>query len=516
MTGRQWGRVVGLAWVVLVGGLALSPALLNPWSDSSAYAYVAQVIRDGGLPYRDAWDHKPPLIYALDALSFSVFGENRWAVWALERVLVFVTGLLLYGLLRAMGLRTRLAGAGTLGAVLLLCRSLWVGLNTPEMAALPFQVITLWAGLRLLRDPRDRWALIAGGAAGLALLGKQTTCGAVVAFVPAVALAQRGWLRQHVRPVIVLLASVGIAPGIAALYLAARGGLPDAVEAILVYNRYHLHSFSVSGWVRSTTDSQAVLALYGPLAYFALVGVLFRRLAPAGGTFVLWLALTCGADFALTNSSARGYPHYFLTPLAAFVPLALVGLAWWLDQDWLRSPRGLRRATWAYLALLVLVPPILELAQAVAVSGGHLWGSPRRSTVAAYVRDHTRPGDFVLNWGHANDVNFGADRRSPSHYFYSLPLVMEGFATPARVRAFVDEVQAHPPVLIVDASYYELSLVPPLDPDRLADWIAQGGRPTFPDLTPLYRFVAAHCAVETSFDFVTFYRCTYLEPVMHF
>lgn len=495
---------MGLGIVVIAAGLAMSPALLNPWSDSSAYAYIAQVIRDGGLPYRDAWDHKPPLIYALDALSFTLFGENRWALWGLERITVFVTALLLYRLLRAMGLRTRLAGAGGIGFVLLVCRTAWVGLNTPEMVALPFQIITLGAGLRLLHDPRNRWALIAGLSAGVALLGKQTTFGAVLMFVPAVGIAQRGWLRQHARQVIVMAASSLIAPGIVAVYLGLRGGLPEAIQAVLIYNRYHVDGFDGRAWLRSTLDSKVVIEIYGPLAYFAFTGVLYRRSAGSGETFVLWLALTCAADFVVTNVSGRGYAHYFLTPLAAFVPLVLVGLAWWLDQDWVR---GFRRATWAYLALVVIVPSILELVLALSVSEGKLWGAPRRSSVAAYVRDHTRPGDRVLNWGHANDVNFGSDRRSPSRYFYSLPLVLDGFATPRRVQAFLDELQANRPVLIVDASFYELSLVPPLDPARLAAWVAEGGQPNFPDLTRLYAFVAEHCAVETEFDKVTFYRC---------
>jgi hypothetical protein len=39
--------------------------------DSSLFLYVAQRIQDGGLPYRDVWDHKPPLIYYFGVIGLA-------------------------------------------------------------------------------------------------------------------------------------------------------------------------------------------------------------------------------------------------------------------------------------------------------------------------------------------------------------------------------------------------------------------------------------------------------------
>ena len=36
-------------------------------ADQALYAYVGEQIRAGGLPYRDAWDQKPPAIHFLYA-----------------------------------------------------------------------------------------------------------------------------------------------------------------------------------------------------------------------------------------------------------------------------------------------------------------------------------------------------------------------------------------------------------------------------------------------------------------
>ena len=55
------------------------PSLVQPMgADQSLYAYVGDRIRAGGLPYRDAWDQKPPAIHFLYAgLRARVAGRRR-------------------------------------------------------------------------------------------------------------------------------------------------------------------------------------------------------------------------------------------------------------------------------------------------------------------------------------------------------------------------------------------------------------------------------------------------------
>lgn len=54
------------SWV-LIGALCLLrlPAVVQPLGpDQGIYAYVGQTIIEGGLPYRDARDQKPPGLHA--------------------------------------------------------------------------------------------------------------------------------------------------------------------------------------------------------------------------------------------------------------------------------------------------------------------------------------------------------------------------------------------------------------------------------------------------------------------
>lgn len=76
--------------VVLVALVAIAIHLPNlptgkaPQEDAGVFLYAAQVLLDGDLPYRDVWDHKPPLIYVLDALGLLLGGGSPLGVWALQ------------------------------------------------------------------------------------------------------------------------------------------------------------------------------------------------------------------------------------------------------------------------------------------------------------------------------------------------------------------------------------------------------------------------------------------------
>src|SRR5688500_3169441 len=65
--------------------------------DEGAYGTIAQQMLNGALPYRDLFDHKPPLVYVWYAACFLLFGENivapriaAAAVWSATTFLVFL------------------------------------------------------------------------------------------------------------------------------------------------------------------------------------------------------------------------------------------------------------------------------------------------------------------------------------------------------------------------------------------------------------------------------------------
>jgi hypothetical protein len=88
----------GLLFIVL-GSIALnflnSPIAELFFDDKEIFRYVGLVIYKGGVPYRDVFDHKPPLIYFFNA--FNWYG-SPWIPWLLDTLLVLFATILFYWL----------------------------------------------------------------------------------------------------------------------------------------------------------------------------------------------------------------------------------------------------------------------------------------------------------------------------------------------------------------------------------------------------------------------------------
>ncbi len=114
-------RIALIAAICAIPVVLYLPFLAEPFMrDEGFYAAVAQQLLDGGIPYRDAFDNKPPLVFAWYALSFLMFGEHIWAprllvslLLAATTLLVYLQGRLLFG--RPAGLLAALAFALSIG-----------------------------------------------------------------------------------------------------------------------------------------------------------------------------------------------------------------------------------------------------------------------------------------------------------------------------------------------------------------------------------------------------------------
>jgi 4-amino-4-deoxy-L-arabinose transferase-like glycosyltransferase len=53
-----------------------------------------------GIRYLDVWDHKPPVIFLINALGLLIGGGSRWGVWLVELGLLFLAALLGFKLIK--------------------------------------------------------------------------------------------------------------------------------------------------------------------------------------------------------------------------------------------------------------------------------------------------------------------------------------------------------------------------------------------------------------------------------
>jgi len=147
-----------------------------PSRDSGVFLYVGWRLLNGEVPYRDVWDHKPPLIYFIDALGIALTPDSLWGIWLLRFIFGFFTLFFLYKLLdQQFSIYAAIAGSVTLTSGLL---TILEKGNVTEEYALLFQVLCVWLFLDAWkRDFPLRSSFWIGVLGGFAFNFKQTTIG---------------------------------------------------------------------------------------------------------------------------------------------------------------------------------------------------------------------------------------------------------------------------------------------------------------------------------------------------
>ena len=466
-----------LVLVSLAVVLPNHPAGRDPAEDSGVFFYAAQRLLDGGAPYRDIWDHKPPGVYFVDAIGIALARET--GVWLVQLAFLIAAALLGYSMLRReFGVSAALVGSlAWLVALPRLVLADAAQTSFVEFYALPFQ----FGALLLYRAPITRSRAVGIGAlGGAAVLFKPTLVGIVVAIGLVTLLRGR---RAALTPLVLVALGALVPLAIVAAWAVAHGVLGEMFDQAVVYNRAYAGFAPLSDRIDAVLSGLR-LTLPSGLAVIAVSAWLYavarRRFAPA----LLAVSLVALPLELLLSTWGRGYHYYFIP----WLPSMAILTAFAASEVQRLVPTRLARPSLAAAVLLMSAQPSLlvsRLAQTTA--------DGRVRSAAAYVAANTRPQETVLIWGSHAEVLFLADRRSPTRYVYQYAaLSTRGYATTARVEELLADLQRARPALIVDASL-DSFVTPPLDLTGLRAWVSPEPQyAPLPELSLVVEFVAAN------------------------
>lgn len=487
---------MGLAWlawlpvlVLLAAGgalmLTVSPLVrIVPGRDSGVFLYVASVILDGGLPYRDVWDHKPPGIYYLNVLGLILGGHSLWGIWIIQTLFVATAIVLGFALMKkALGIVPSLFGSvawiSTLGLLLI-----WD--NYPEEYALPLQFASLYfyyQAERSQQSSRGRALAMAsiGILAAACFLLKPTLIGTQLAI--ALLLVYRSHFAKR-RPARILHDLGAVCLGILLVlapvtaYFSAQGALGEAVDAIFRYGVLYSAAPVVDRLLSVISGLGGLPALSGAPA-LALIAwaricrhtvqrcgrLLTPDLLPPINANMSNISSTCQSrdgpeilstlalitlpiEFLLVAISGRSYGYYY----TAWLPI--IGVLCALFAYELIGACTDRVARAGVGCLCALLPVMIGVPAAAVVNrlNTPMWTAMTRAEAIHYIAANTSATDSVLIWGAEPGVNFAAERRSPTRFVYQYPLYTRGYADASIVKRFLREIDADPPSLIIDAS----------------------------------------------------------------
>ncbi len=442
--------VAALAFVLL----RLPYATLPLERDEGEYAYVAQRMLAGDVPYRDAFDQKPPGIFAVYALALGLFGESEGAIRGSLYAWTAATAVALHFAARALAGPLAAAFAVLVFAVSSTDPRMMANVaNTEHFVLLPM-VLSLGCLLRALRDGRTRWWLACGALAGTACCFKQ------VAAVHAAYLGVAAVLVLARRPrggTLAVRALAGMGAGALAVLLpvalvfAARGALEPFLDAVIRHNIVYAGEVSwEQGWFQLRVAAGRLAPGLGVLALLAAAGAAL----PGRGRALL-------AGFAVASLAAVSIglyfrPHYFVLALPALAVLSGVALAA-AARPLLRRRAPLAAAGVAALCLLVLAPPVLAnrtflTAPSQDALAREIWGDnpfPEARRIGRYIGRTSAPEDTVYVVGSEPEIFFYAGRESATRYIYFYPLLSPFADARPRQEEALAEVAERRPLYVV-------------------------------------------------------------------
>lgn len=472
---RLWvlplGMAAAFAWHLALRAHGADLPLL---SDEGEYAYAARVWSEGGLPYRDVFNQKPPMtlaIYRLSAaLSPSPAAPRRAA--ALAVVLTALALLLLSP--KRWSPAARLAGP----LAYFVLSTMPVGdfgfaANT-EVFAAAFTAWAVWAASR----GTWRFAALSGLLAGAALMTKQTAVWPVLA--AGVLAVWRGGRRWEPRAAGAFAAGAAAMPAFWLAYFWARGGLGFFWDCVVAGNMRYA---SLADWSAAVEQARFFAVDLAPaflkgswpawaLAAFGLKGLEAEWENRGELAAVIWLA---GGLLAAATGLLL-FPHYFLQ---AAPPLCLAA-AYGVE----RLGSGKRR--WAALVLLALLPAAARAdfyfgKSREAVAKDLLYPSPLLETeyLGAWLRERTAPADRIWVFGSEPALYVYAGRRAATRHDFVYPLTM--FPKSARpLRDELEALRAAKPAYVVYVNQPISTLIGSrlgLEfRDAVREWLAEGYR----------------------------------------
>jgi 4-amino-4-deoxy-L-arabinose transferase-like glycosyltransferase len=441
--------------LVLLTVVTRLPSLLHPQpiDDEEVYSVVAHEMVDGGLPYLDAIERKPPLLFWTYHAVFALGGKYNW--FALH-ALALVWTLLTMGGLFVLARRHFDAETGLIAALLYGVFQPWatwknLAFNGELLMNLP--LVWGWAiGMGPSRSRHRPELLGAGALLAAGFLLKQPAAIAAVPLGLYLLLPSSRAARGHRRCDAIVqaaLLTVGFfgTLGVVAAVLRSQGILGEAW-----YWTFTNHDLPHVFWLRGLEHTLAFVGACLPLLIGGALGLtnraLWREHRPE------WLALAGLLVVSALGAAAGGrfYPHYYLqlTPPLALLAAPIFARAWRG-----RGPRVLSPA--------VAVP---WLALTVAVFLGAHWRglAPQREGTEAgrYLRAHATAGDRLFVWGQAPRIYLDARLRPATRYVATFPLTGYVFGPPlpgvdTRNRIvpgswanLEKDFAAHPPAFIVD------------------------------------------------------------------
>tara|TARA_Y100000294_G_scaffold177175_1_gene201730 strand:- start:519 stop:2153 length:1635 start_codon:yes stop_codon:yes gene_type:complete len=434
-------RESGLLWlgiVIVYFSLRIQPLEIPLDRDEGIFGLIGQTILNGGLPYLDALDHKPPVVYYIYALALSFLPPTAFGIHLFLHFYNLLTLIVLFFIAK------RIIGpeAGFWVAFIYAVSSISPYIQgftaSTELFMLLPLMLSLWLSLLATEDNivRIPWIVLSGGFGALACWCKQPAVTSV-AFVLILIVYRILTFQPPAQRTIncVKAISMWLIGGIViSLLIIAYFASQGIVYEFFYWSFQHnlLYTTGATLWDKLALALSRLwhIALNIPIVFaLAFIGIFLKPKAPALPP-VLFFIFVVLSFVGTTFGSA--YRHYFaqLAPALAL----LSGMAVFTIVDRVKDSRAKNIITCLVLSIL-LIAEILPnynyyFSQSPKAFSRKFFGNnpfPESVSIAEYLKKNTDPEDKIFIYGSEAQILLMAERPSATAFYNIYPLMQSKY-----------------------------------------------------------------------------------------
>ena len=410
--------------------------------DSSVFSYMGKVILQGGMPYRDSFDHKGPLMYLINALGLLI--SQKYGVWLIELITVFTVLLFVYKLARMLECTPAASGVVVVLSMLSMFYYFNWG-NVTEEYACVFIILSLYSFVKFFRTgsvSSPELILCGFSFAAVCLLRiNMAALWVVMCLGVLVHCIRNRKAGQLVRFILLFLAGAAVLTVPVTVWLIRNHAMDAFIKDYFLFNILYcksnlLHKINVFAVFCSQATSVLAVA---PLVYFWI-----RERKAIDGLCLGSAVFT----LVMISIAGQNYQHYglILVPLFAYsagrTAAAVYNMLHMKDKSFRRT---------ALIAIACTL--LLMFAQSFVSFGTVALPTPKKSQdlamdrrIAEIIRNNTEPDELISVCGNNDRIYLLADRDSASIYSYQYPLAD---VDPAIKKEYLEDMKAGKAKIIV-------------------------------------------------------------------
>lgn len=418
--------------------------------DSNVFKYTARLMSEGGMPYRDSFDHKGPVIYFINYASRFIH-QNR-GIWVFEFIAIFISMFFFYQIPKKYFKLKTLPSL----AISLICGALLINIidavNYPELFSLPLIAGSLYIFLDFFMNNKiTTWRLILCGIMmGLAFMMKPN---GAISWCVLSAFAIYKCIKDK-KPQLILKFALWFILGFLIIiipiliWLIANNAFGDFIDQVFIFNAQYSTVEERASWA-TRTKTLLVFLSQTIITFSLLLSILYYTAAKTSKTKFVLLVNTSTLVISLLICSISGAQHlHYGIILIPFIIIPYI-IFFQSIQPLDKKTQSIALAILLFISINPVITPYINAGENLVTNyterdQPHFSQTVR--DICKIVKDRTSQEDKISVVGNWDLIYNKTNRFSTSKYSYQYNLHI---VRPEIIEAYLNDLKANPPKLII-------------------------------------------------------------------